>query len=43
MIRRALPYAAAALIGANWHSVPLWLALPALLCCIYLVYTDSKD
>ena len=38
-----LPYGAAVLIGLQWHNMPLWLSLPALAVCVYLVYTDSKD
>jgi hypothetical protein len=40
---RALPYACALLLGLQWHVMPLWVSLPALLTCAYLVYTDSKD
>jgi hypothetical protein len=40
---RLLPYAAAVVIGMQWHAMPLWLSIPALLTCAYLVYTDSRE
>jgi hypothetical protein len=43
VIARALPYACALLLGLHWHNIPLWVSLPTLLLCVYLVYADSKD
>ena len=40
---RLLPYAGAVMIGLQWHALPLWLSIPALIVCGYLVYTDSRD
>ena len=43
MTWRALPYVAAAVIGFQWHVLPLWVSVPTLLICAYLLYVDLKD